>query len=176
MNEYVSVTYLTSLRTRFACHQQLLHSFIRNLHVVHVKKTAFKVKSNLPSILNDYKSGLSIIELARKANYPPYLFARFVVESVTGFSNKKKTLAKAMRDPKQHLTNDVILEEYRGPIGLSTTATPLALQVAEAIETDPMYGPLHDRERHFVGVEYELVLEFELQSIGKLSVYYDLNL
>jgi hypothetical protein len=42
----------------------------------------------------------------------------------------------------------------------------LAREVREAIVADVLYGPLHDRERHIVGVEYEVVLEQELLALG----------
>jgi len=44
----------------------------------------------------------------------------------------------------------------------------LSLEVREAIDSDPMYGPRHDRERHNIGVEYELLLEETLRSMGEL--------
>lgn len=31
---------------------------------------------------------------------------------------------------------------------------------------DPLYGPMHDKERHIVGIEYEVVLEHELRLLG----------
>lgn len=41
----------------------------------------------------------------------------------------------------------------------------LCLEVREAIDSDPMYGPRQDRERHNVGIEYELLLEQTLRSM-----------
>ena len=49
----------------------------------------------------------------------------------------------------------------------TTTTTRLAREVMEAIDSDPLHGPLHERERHFVGVEYEVVLEYQLKSLSK---------
>jgi hypothetical protein len=48
-----------------------------------------------------------------------------------------------------------------------SVATRLALEVSEAIDSDPMYGPAHDRQRQFIGVEYEVVLEHVLREMGK---------
>jgi hypothetical protein len=45
--------------------------------------------------------------------------------------------------------------------------TRLAKEVQEAIAADPMYGPQYDKERHMVGVEYEVVLEQTLLEMGK---------
>jgi hypothetical protein len=145
------------------------------LHVIHVKKTAPAVKESLASYLNEYKDGRTIKELAKRANFPPYLFSRYVVEAVaiTAGVNKKKGLAKAMKDPLNELgTMDVIAPEYHASekqfAGQSASSTRLAIQVQEAIDSDPMYGPIHDKERHIVGVEYEVVLEHYLLETGKL--------
>jgi hypothetical protein len=51
--------------------------------------------------------------------------------------------------------------------------TRLALEVEEAIGADPMYGPIHDRQRHSIGVEYEVVLEDMLQSMGTYVLFRD---
>ena len=44
--------------------------------------------------------------------------------------------------------------------------TRLAVEVRDAIESDSLYGPLHDKQRHMVGIEYEVVLEHELRERG----------
>jgi len=49
---------------------------------------------------------------------------------------------------------------------LDISGTRLAREVREATTFDPLYGPLHDKERHIVGIEYEVVLEQELHSLG----------
>jgi hypothetical protein len=145
------------------------------MHVIHVKKTAPAVKESLALYLNEYKNGRTITELAKRANFPPYLFSRYIVEAVaiTAGVNKKKGLAKAMKDPMNELgTMDVIAPEYHASekqfAGQSASSTRLAIQVQEAIDSDPMYGPIHDKERHIVGVEYEVVLEHYLLETGKL--------
>jgi hypothetical protein len=48
-----------------------------------------------------------------------------------------------------------------------SVTTRLALEVIEAIDSDPMYGPAHDRQRQLIGVEYEVVLEYVLREMGK---------
>jgi Protein of unknown function TPD sequence-motif len=48
----------------------------------------------------------------------------------------------------------------------------LAKEVREAIVSDPFYGPLHDKERHMVGIEHEVVLEHELKALGKEYMQY----
>ena len=46
------------------------------------------------------------------------------------------------------------------------SSTRIAMEVQEAIEHDPLYGPMHDRRRHLVGIEYEVILEQKLRDIG----------
>lgn len=149
---------------------QSLQSFIRNLHVAHVKKTAPAIKNALPTLVDEYVQGRATIrELAKKCNYSPYLLARFIVEAVTTFRGKK-ALADAMRDPLHQLGSlDVIHPNYRSSEAVSTS-TRLARQVQDAMHFDPMYGPRHDKERHLVGVEYEVVLEYKLNAMSELCV------
>lgn len=45
--------------------------------------------------------------------------------------------------------------------------TRLATEIYEAMQSDPMYGPKHDKQRHFLGIEYEVALERELLSMGE---------
>ena len=78
-----------------------------------MKTISPQVKRRLPSYLNEYKRGASIKDLAKKANYPPYLFARYIVEQVADLNKGRKGLTQAMRDPLGELGSlDVIAEEY----------------------------------------------------------------
>ena len=47
------------------------------------------------------------------------------------------------------------------------STTRLAIEVERALLSDPLYGPKHDRQRNTIGVEYEVVLEDMLRSMGK---------
>ena len=51
---------------------------------------------------------------------------------------------------------------------MTTETTRLALEVKEAIEMDSFCGPASDRARHFIGIEYEIVLERGLKNLGWL--------
>jgi hypothetical protein len=150
--------------------------------------------------LKEYKNGTySIKELAQRANYPPALLARFVVEAVlmnssssnsdsnseTKRSPSSTMITDAMRNPAKILSSlDNIAPEFHAAeqfgkkpdlttsgrntmAALTVTTTRLAREVMEAIDSDPLHGPLHERERHFVGVEYEVVLEYQLKSLSK---------
>jgi len=42
----------------------------------------------------------------------------------------------------------------------------LANDIVEANAADPMYGPYHEKQRHAIGIEYEVALEFYLKETG----------
>jgi hypothetical protein len=95
------------------CCRQSLHSLLRNIHVNHVKVTAPQIKRHLSNYLQDYKRGSSILCLAQQANYPPYLFGRYIVEQVAQIQDGKKGLTQAMRNPLEELGSlDMIAPEY----------------------------------------------------------------
>eukprot|EP00534_Pseudo-nitzschia_fraudulenta_P004946 CAMPEP_0201121594 /NCGR_PEP_ID=MMETSP0850-20130426/5449_1 /ASSEMBLY_ACC=CAM_ASM_000622 /TAXON_ID=183588 /ORGANISM="Pseudo-nitzschia fraudulenta, Strain WWA7" /LENGTH=214 /DNA_ID=CAMNT_0047388103 /DNA_START=261 /DNA_END=905 /DNA_ORIENTATION=+ len=84
-----------------------------------------------------------------------------------------------MKNPLEELKSiDVIKTEYQqaensqhdGRQGKSssraTRTTRLALEVKEAIESDSLCGPVADRARHFIGIEYEILLEHQLKNLG----------
>merc|ERR1712151_511286 len=82
---------------KFAFPSVALHSFLRNVSLAHVKKSAPIVKKSLSKYLQHYKDdGISITNLAKMANYPPYLFARYIVEAVTDgkLLHGKKSIAE----------------------------------------------------------------------------------
>ncbi|KAL7573182.1 hypothetical protein ACA910_018842 [Epithemia clementina (nom. ined.)] len=205
---------------------ECLLSLIRNLSLRHVKKTSPKVKARLQSYyLPQYNHHrVSILQLAQQAHYPPYLFARFIVEAVVAqFSaapnnnnnhqstkknpnqkpNKKKGVTDAMRDPQRvlacleqiapefHASEELFQQQRQqrqqqeqqqlqssqstnvdfssANLHNSPTAacfgTRLAYEVNQAIQADPMYGPMLDKQRHLVGIEYEVVLEYLLRKL-----------
>jgi hypothetical protein len=151
---------------------QLLQSFLRNVHVIHVKRQSSAIKKSLGNLADKYMAGSTIVELAKKENFPPYLLARWMVETITSI-NSKSALTEAMREPATILDPSVILPDYEEsesvrPSCSSDSSIPsrISLEVQEAINADPMYGPLHDRERHTVGVEFEVVLEHLLSTRG----------
>lgn len=148
---------------------------MRNLHVVHVKKTAPTIKNHLSSIIQYVLQGkATILGLSRKWNYPPYLLTRSILEETVDFSsfdeNKKKALADILRDP--YLLKNVSLLSMYQSFGLNT-CNLLSGQVKEAVDADPMYGIESDRDRHLVGIEYECVLEHYLNSMSKWVQLYN---
>jgi hypothetical protein len=166
---------------------QALFSFLRNTHLVHVKRNSHKVKALAEQIAIEYTKGESILSLARANNFPPYLFARIVVETVAVDLSQSKKLTEAMRDPLNKVgSRGAIATEYQEsenvqfqqpridslPQELRLTSTMpsqdkttrLAREVLYAVDMDPMYGPRHDKERNEVGVEYEFILEQVLRA------------
>ena len=77
---------------------------------------------------------------------PEYLFS----EKVS--SNISDTIALPSRDRNDD-TNLIPLSR-------------LSVEVREAVDADPMYGPRSDKERHNIGIEYELLLEYTLRNMG----------
>jgi hypothetical protein len=151
------------------------------MHVTHIKRTAFKLKNSLPRYLDQYKKGKSIQDIAKRANYSPYLLARYMVQEMTTLD--KKEITNAMKDPMNLLgTSDVIQSKYRNDAldkaiwstkhqqQQQSKTTRLAQEVRDIIDSDPMYGPMHDKGRHLIGIEYEVVLEHKLQTIGRFTI------
>jgi hypothetical protein len=131
------------------------------------------VKASLDRYLSEYRQGTTILELAKRANFSPHLFSRYIVEALTLW--RGKILSEALRDPEAALASaDSIIEMYRDSedavIGAAPTATTrLAKEVIEAQHADPLNSPQSDMERHCVGLEYECVLEFRLREMGKCT-------
>lgn len=169
-----------SMQFNLSC--EALNSFLRNKHLAHVKKRSFHVRSQLSHTIAEYCSGRSICLLAKKLNYPPSLLARTIVEKLTPF--EKKDLTRAIANPMRFLSGDVIHDQYRnsedvefgpnvdlvdpfsGKKNTSQTLSRLAAEVFAATNSDPLYGPRFDRERNFVGIEYEIILERTLSSMN----------
>jgi CDAN1-interacting nuclease 1 len=155
------------------------------MHLNHVKNASYRVKSQAKEHADRYKQGESILSLARQNHYPPYLFARCIVEEITNFRGRKG-LTDAMRDPVGRLGDaSVILEAYRASEQVESIyheqirretfsnqpvpeapLTRLATEVIDIMARDPMYGPKHDAERSRVGIEYEIILEQCLRATG----------
>jgi hypothetical protein len=167
------------------------------------------VQRNVTSFVQEYvKQGLSILTLAKRENYPPYMLSRYIVEQVARLPDGKKGLTRSMRDPMTVLGDpDIIAPDYRDSerhmqdvknskrsvslgwaegrtwfvgfalltfsrcysVFVRESTTRLALEVQEALDADPLYGPKHDRWRHTVGIEYEVALEEMLKSMGELQ-------
>ncbi|CAJ1936047.1 unnamed protein product [Cylindrotheca closterium] len=147
---------------------QSLQSLIRTTHLKVLKLATTTVKSDISFHLEHYCNGDSILKIAKSAAFPPFLMARLLVDELTVYMGRKE-LAKIMREPRC-LTKDLILKKFQHSENLNIAMfsnqpleTRLSLEVQEAVRSDPLYGPDHDRARHSIGVEYEVALERALK-------------
>jgi hypothetical protein len=131
------------------------------------------------------------MSLARQNSFPPYLFARTIVEEITNLKSRKG-LTDAMRHPLEKLGDrGAILEAYQesenverkqqdykhgetevddaykeGVCKEVVATTRLALEVMDVIQRDPMNGPKFDAERNRAGIEHEILLQECLHAMG----------
>jgi hypothetical protein len=102
---------------------QAIHSLFRNAHVSYMKKTSHMLKSQTTRHVQSYLNGTSILNIAKKVNYPPSMMARLIVENVAlppsssssnsssnqlentmGASvNHRKFITEAIRHPEKEL-------------------------------------------------------------------------
>lgn len=50
-------------------------------------------------LVKEYAQGVSILQLSKNENYPPYMMSRYIVEHVAQLPDGKKGLTRSMRDP-----------------------------------------------------------------------------
>jgi hypothetical protein len=79
-----------------------------------------KVKAGSPGLLERWRGGEGILEMARRTKFPPVLLASFIMEEM-GFG--KKTIKRMVKNPEQ-------IRETR-----------LRREVQEAVEMDFVYSP-----------------------------------
>eukprot|EP00979_Chaetoceros_neogracilis_P015092 scaffold5365_cov165-Chaetoceros_neogracile.AAC.2 len=99
---------------------------------------------------------------------------------------EKKEVTKAMKDPFVKLSSiELIFEPFRvsedapqadnyeplvdpfsGALLECPKASRLAREIVEATNSDPLYGPRAEKERNYIGIEYEILLERSLRSMN----------
>lgn len=118
--------------------------------------------------------------------------ARILLDMITVFEKKKITAV--LRDPLKWIDSlDVLVEKYRSSnfsVGKKVLVDPfsgeniqvpsenvnrLALEVLEAINSDPICAPRFDKERQYIGIEYEIMLENALRAISMFVIDYEKN-
>jgi hypothetical protein len=69
----------------------------------------------MASFVQEYvKQGVSILALAKRENFSPYMFSRYIVEQVAQLPDGKKGLTRSMRDPMAVLGDqEVLVPEHR---------------------------------------------------------------
>lgn len=133
-------TELASASQRFDTPFESLHSLFRNVHVPYMKRASHALRSSTMRHVKSYLNGCSILDLAKKANCPPTLMARLIVENVVvstttnqqqntsnvtksnsakfnstiEATHKKKFVSEALRYPEKNLgcASTSILPEY----------------------------------------------------------------
>ena len=103
-----------------------------------------------------------------------------VVQEMADLTGRgKKGLVNALRDPvgqlgslqdiqeTYRLSERQWMEQQQHHNTATTSTTRLAMHVQEAVDADPLCGPVSDRNKHFIGIEYEVVLEQMLQNMGE---------
>ena len=163
-------------------------SLFRNIHLVHIKKHTNIVRKQTNKLVSMYVNGMSILELAKEKNYPPYLLSRIIVEKITCIDQRplsRKVVTKIMRDPTGKLqdrslihpsyqvSEDVITNNQKDHKVNSNIAskedctTRLAFEILTAVTADPLHGPKFDEKAQTVGMEHEVLLEQSLIAMGK---------
>jgi len=66
--------------------------------------------------------------------------------------------------PKENNEYGIRIDPFSGRETPKTTSR-LAREVLDAIDADPLYGPRFDKERHYIGLHYEILLEQNLLSM-----------
>lgn len=167
---------------------QSLTSLLRNIHLVHIKKKTNIIRKQTNKLVSMYVNGISILELAKEKNYPPYLLSRIIVEKITCVEQRplsRKAVTQIMRDPTRKLqdrslihpsyqvSEDVVTNNQKDHKNNSTyisrekCTTRLAFEILTAVTADPLHGPKFDEEAQIVGMEHEVLLEQSLIAMGK---------
>lgn len=115
-----------------------------------MKKRAPIVKKELHHRKFSWKQNTKqFTQLAKEYNYPPYLLLRLILEQITHLKGSK--LTQVLRNPETFTLPETLSD--------AITATKQRELITAILNQDPLYGPRHDRARHFIGIEYEVVLE-----------------
>merc|ERR1719469_853098 len=156
------------------------------------KKSRSVIRSDPQKVLNMYiYDKKTILFISKQINYPPYFITRLILQNILCSDVPTKTwLTKCIYDPYDVIgdvttipfAKDVFRkseEGYNAPFhhsekeAASTANTKtgklisrLAHEVIEAVNTDPLYGLMHDRVRNNIGYEHEIMLQNVLKSMG----------
>ncbi len=122
-------------------------SLTKTLQNHHIRRTSSSLRVTVPYI-SLFNEGVSMCDISTKLNYPVYLIAKLVVEYVTGYKGKR--LSDCMRNPSCPIFS---LVDHATPHGTLDEC------VRQAIASDPMNGPRHDKYRRLLGVHYEVHLQ-----------------
>lgn len=98
-----------------SCPRQAIHSMFRNAHVTHMKRTSHIIRSQTTRHVQSYLNGTSILNIARKVNYPPSMMARLIIENVAVPPTKPSTINGARNSNSGTNLKKFITEAIRHP-------------------------------------------------------------
>lgn len=82
-----------------------LHSLFRNVHISYMKRTSHTLRSSTMRHVKSYLNGCSILDLAKKANCPPTMMSRLIVENVAVTSAATASAATTASTQQHSSTN-----------------------------------------------------------------------
>ena len=168
----------------FGFSKDSLESLLHNMTVRHIKRQTVFVRSKVISCINTIFStkNESIVSMACKLQYPPYLLVRMIFESliVTETGGEKKATIKAiMRDPSLLILDSdnikiVMPEKLKAIFVDKKFKIKLLCLTYHAISLDKMFGPDKEIIRRELGLNYEKKLENSMTKLG--DKFYPSNL
>ena len=141
-------------------------------HVNSAKTNLATSNANTPSSSFDNSTTSSIVSSTKKSSYQKKAIRNALLDPLTILGDTAvirpmyQSVWTMSFDPSYAIQKP---DPFTGLLPKPHNQNPnkLALDVWEAIEQDPMYGPRHDRISTIVGLEYELALEEHLRSMSK---------
>lgn len=100
------------------------HSLFRHAHVTYMKRTSHSIRSQTMRHVKSYLNGTSIINLARKCNYPPSMMARLIVENVVAFPPPSKNSNK--NTANNNIGKDIHNEKKQNDINRATSSNSVS--------------------------------------------------
>ncbi|KAL3794846.1 hypothetical protein ACHAW5_004368 [Stephanodiscus triporus] len=137
---------IASASSRFGLPFEAVHSLFRNAHANHVKRNAHVVRSRTMRHRNGAAAAAEVNATSSRVD-GRYGDGDDDDDDVERLSSTTTTTTTTTKPPRA--------------IALSR----LSREVREAVDSDPMYGPRQDKERHNIGIEYESLLEETLRSM-----------
>lgn len=101
------------------------HSLFRHAHVTYMKRTSHSIRSQTMRHVKSYLNGTSIINLARKCNYPPSMMARLIVENVVAFPPPSKNSNE--NTANNNIGKDIHNKKKQNDINRATSSNSISI-------------------------------------------------
>eukprot|EP00635_Sarcinochrysidales_sp_CCMP3193_P009538 CAMPEP_0118897208 /NCGR_PEP_ID=MMETSP1166-20130328/4698_1 /TAXON_ID=1104430 /ORGANISM="Chrysoreinhardia sp, Strain CCMP3193" /LENGTH=399 /DNA_ID=CAMNT_0006836273 /DNA_START=8 /DNA_END=1207 /DNA_ORIENTATION=+ len=121
---------------------EALESIWHQITAAQTRRTAHVHRARAPEYRAAYEGGESLLSIARRAGFSPYLVSRLVLEAALGIP--RKAVSELVKKPE-------MIPDAR-----------LRREVEACATADPHYSPRHDAARRDVGLRHERLLESEL--------------